>query len=647
MSETARWDTLIRNALIFDGTGAKPTQEDLAITDGRVAARGDALPVEQADTVIDADGQWLMPGLLDIHTHFDLEVELAPGLPEAVRHGTTTVVFGNCSLGLAFGAQRRNGEDPIVDCFARVENIPKPVLTRVVDQVRWSDSAGYLSHFDAMPLGPNVVPLLPHSMLRAEVMGLRESVSRHPTEAELARMESLVEKAMQEGYAGFSTDALPFHFLANDPHRRTKIPSQWGSYKELKRLTNVVRHHDRVWQATPPKDSPPQVLRNFLLSSGRLFGKPLKITAVAALDIATNRGIAKLGRLLSRLLNSRLINGHFRFQALAAPFKVFWDGPINPLAEEIDELRELNEPDLDDRAARAALLDDPAYQARFRKMWRHGKSGFTLANLARRLKRERMAFSRRLDQMVFVQVPGEVDALWKDTTFQEVFDRLTRWQATGEGARSEAEAAVFAGFPKPIGDDAAFMLHLLRTYDLDMRWYVVSANRDPAVVKELLFNPLVLPGFNDSGAHLTNMAFYDANLRGLKIAQAEGLDRVAWHVKRLTRDPADFFGVRAGSIEIGEQADVILVDPAALRAYDSESRMRRIHREAFQNDQLVNRSDGVVTLTLIAGKVAWSGDAHGRTLGAEQMGRVLRHGSLEPGAGRQRAAGTESLATAA
>lgn len=646
MSETVSWDTLIRNALIFDGTGQPPVREDLAIAGGRIAARGPSLPAEQAREVVEADGQWLMPGLLDIHTHFDLEVELAPGLPEAVRHGTTTVVFGNCSLGLAYGAQRRNGEDPIVDCFARVENIPKPVLAKVVDQVQWSDSAGYLAHFDALPLGPNVVPLLPHSMLRAEVMGLRESVTRYPTNEELKRMEALVELAMQEGYAGFSTDALPFHYLANDPHRRTKIPSQWGSFKELRRLTGVVRRHDRVWQATPPKDSPPQVLRNFLLTSGRIFGKPLKITAVAALDIATNRGIAKLGKLLSRLLNSRLIGGHFRFQALAAPFKVYWDGPINPLAEEIDELRELNEPDLDDQAARMALLDDPAYQQRFRKMWRHGKSGFNLANLARLLGRERMAFSRRLDDMVFVQVPGDVDALWKDETFQAVFARLQRWQATGQGARSSAEEAVFDGFPKPIEDDAAFVLHLFRQYDLDLRWYVISANRDPEVVKALLFNPNVLPGFNDSGAHLTNMAFYDANLRGLQIAQADGLDRVAWHVKRLTRDPADFFGVRAGRIDVGEQADVILVDPEALRRYDSDANTHRIHREAFQNDQMVNRSDGVVRLTLIAGKVAWSVDQHGPRLGVERMGRLLRHHSLESSSDSNQAA-REPLASAA
>jgi N-acyl-D-aspartate/D-glutamate deacylase len=89
--------------------------------DGRIAARGAGLDPGRADRVVDASGRWLMPGLLDIHTHLDLEVELAPGLPESVRHGTTTVVVGNCSLGTGVRRAARDGEDPILDCFARVE----------------------------------------------------------------------------------------------------------------------------------------------------------------------------------------------------------------------------------------------------------------------------------------------------------------------------------------------------------------------------------------------------------------------------------------------------------------------------------------------------------------------------------------------
>ena len=184
-----------------------------------------------------------MPGLLDIHTHLDLEVELAPGLPESVRHGTTTVVVGNCSLGTAFGSQRRNGDDPILDCFARVENIPKSVLRKVVDRIDWDTTAGYLQHLDSLPLGPNVVPLLPHSMLRIEVMGTAAAVSRAPTADELRRMRALLETAMQQGYAGFSTDAIPFHYLANAPHTDKRIP---GQHATLGRTQVAARRRARA-----------------------------------------------------------------------------------------------------------------------------------------------------------------------------------------------------------------------------------------------------------------------------------------------------------------------------------------------------------------------------------------------------------------
>ena len=160
------WDTLITGALVFDGSTAAPQQLDVAIAGGRIAACGTNLPREHAREVRERCGQWLMRGLIDIHTHLDLEVEITPGLAEVVRHGTTTVVVGNCSMGAAFGAQRGASQDPIVDCFARVENMPKHVLARCADRMTWDNTADYLTHLDSIALGPNMVPLVPHSMLR-------------------------------------------------------------------------------------------------------------------------------------------------------------------------------------------------------------------------------------------------------------------------------------------------------------------------------------------------------------------------------------------------------------------------------------------------------------------------------------------------
>lgn len=622
--QTERWDVLIRGAKLFDGSGAPPVMHDVAIAAGRVVARGPDLDAGKADEVVEADGQWLMPGLLDVHTHLDLEVELAPGLPEVLRHGTTTVVMSNCSLGLAFGAQRRNGEDPIVDCFARVENVPKSVLSKVADTVDWDDSASYLNHFERLALGPNVVPMIPHSMLRAEVMGLHASVTREPTEDEVARMEALVEKGMQEGYAGFSTDALPFHYLSNDPNRRRKIPTQFGSYAELKRLTHVVRRHDRVWQATPPKDSRLGTLRNFLLSSGRLFGKPLKVTAVAALDVSSNKSILRMGLFLMRLINSRWLQGRFRLQALAAPFKVYADGMITPLAEEIPEMRELNEPDLEDREARMALLNDPAYRARFKRMWNHDKRGLSVARLKRRLNIMDDTLTRDLADMVMTERPL---AAWKDQTLAQIYARFVEWKRTGR-AVSQDEAQVFGRLAFTVEDDCDFLLALLQLFDTDLRWYVLAANADAAVYKRALTDRMSLPGFNDSGAHLTNMAFYDANLRGLQLLMGDGDEAVAAHVRRLTRDPAEFFGLDVGLLDVGWPADMLLLDPRALRAYDSERKTRLEFRQEFGHEQMVNRSDGVVTAVWVGGQAAWRDGGFTAAVGKVRLGQALRAGQV-------------------
>ncbi len=621
---TEIYDTLIRGARIFDGTGGAPFYGDVAIKDGRIAARAGRLNGAEARETIDAEGLWLTPGLLDIHTHYDLEVEIAPGLPESVRHGTTTVVVANCSLGLAFGALRKNGDDPIVDCFARVENVPKHVLKKVADRATWDASDQYLEHLESLNLGPNIVPMVPYSMLRIAAMGTEASVSRDPTEAELQEMERLLEKCMTEGYAGFSSDALPFHYLSNDPHREKRIPSQYGGFQELKRLTHVVRRFGRVWQATPPVESPLKVFRTFLLTSGRLYKKALKITAVAAMDVRSDRNIIRSAFSLTRLLNSKLLDGNFKLQSLAAPFKVWADGAVTPLAEEIPELRRLMMLDLEDDAGRAAIYADPQFEADFKRMWREGKTGYNAARLRRLLRMEELALYRGIDEMY---VDASPVAAWTGERMSDIFGRLRQFQSgaadANDAAKDDEERNAFEGFP-PCADDADFFFHLLKTYDRALYWHTISANADEKMIRKVTMSPDFLPGFSDSGAHLTNLAFYDVNLRALKIAMEErGEDGVAYMVRRLTRDPAEFFDIAAGSIEIGDQADLVLIDPKALAAHDGVANTKRVWRDLLENDQLVNRSDGVVPLTMIAGRALWRDGVFTDDFENEKCGRVL------------------------
>ena len=479
-------DTLIKNAKVFNN-GEAAVIEDIAVSNGRVVARGANLEAKSASRVIDATGLWLMPGLFDIHTHYDLELEVAPGLPESTRHGTTSVVIANCSLGLAFGSQRDGTNDPIVSCYARVENIPKSVLKSCADNITWDNPRDYLDHLETLNLGPNVAVLFPHSMLRIDAMGFDNSVTRDPSKKEIGNMKETLKKALKSGYAGFSTDALPFHYLAAQPHCEKTIPTQFAKYSELKQLAQVVREQESTWQATPPKDSVFGTLRTFLLTSGRLHGKPLRTTVVAALDIANNWKLSRMVKTLSGLLNSKLIQGDFHMQALGAPFKIWSDGAITPIAEEIPELRRLNETDLEDRETRRMIMNEPEYIKLFKSMWMRGKQGWNLDRLKRILNIEDFAFNRTLADMTVDRCPQKN---WQGMDFQSLFDRvLSIKQNQFDDVLTKAEEKLVKTDFFWVADEGDFMLQMLRTFDTDLSWSTVTANRDLKVVRELLMDP--------------------------------------------------------------------------------------------------------------------------------------------------------------
>ncbi len=137
-----------------------------------------------ATETVDATGLWIMPGFVDVHTHYDIELEIAPGLSESVRHGVTTVIIGNCSLSIAIGSPAM-----LADMFQRVETLPAELIRKwLASSVSWRSPRDYLDHRRELPLGPNVAPLFGHSALRAHVMTLERSLKERAAAAELEEM---------------------------------------------------------------------------------------------------------------------------------------------------------------------------------------------------------------------------------------------------------------------------------------------------------------------------------------------------------------------------------------------------------------------------------------------------------------------------
>lgn len=186
------FDVIIKGGRWFDGTGAASAVRNLGIRDGRVATITTAdLDETGCPEVVDAAGKWVIPGMVDIHTHYDIEVLDGPGLPESVRHGVTTLLLGSCSLSTVHVGGVDAG-----DLFGRVEAIPRQHVIRAIDAHRtWTTAEEYVAALESLPLGPNLAAFIGHSDMRTATMGLDRATRKEvrPSRREQARMEQMLE----------------------------------------------------------------------------------------------------------------------------------------------------------------------------------------------------------------------------------------------------------------------------------------------------------------------------------------------------------------------------------------------------------------------------------------------------------------------
>ena len=555
----AQYDLILQGGRYFDGSCTPSAIRSLAIKDGRIAlVSAEPLDPALAGQVIDVQGKWITPGFLDTHTHYDAELIVAPSLSESVRHGVTTVLVGSCSLSMVCSA----AEDAS-DIFTRVETVPREKVLPILRQHKsWSSPAQWRAFIDRHPLGPNLISFLGHSDLRVAVMGLHRATDRQvtPSEDELQRMEALLEEALDCGFLGLSTMCLKWDKIDGDREWSKSLPSTYARWREVRRLNRLLRRRGRVHQGAPNAANPLQITQYIGEAIG-LLRKPLKTTLISLLDLKGNRSLALLARFSAWLTNR--LGGDFRWQLLPTPFAIYADGMDIVLFEEFGAGEMAL--DVKDQLERNQLLQDEQYRRTFRR--------FYADKLSPRV------WQRDFGDAVILGCP---DASLVGRNFAEV-------------ARERGLHVV------------DLFLDMVVQYGRQLRWFTVIGNHRQDKLREMVRSPNTLITFSDAGAHIRNMAFYNLPLRFLKLVQDshdEGRPVMSLEqaVHRLTGEQADWLGIDAGYIRVGDRADLVVLDPAGLRQNLEQEHWDEM--QGFGIPRMVCRNPGCVSHVLINGKLA-------------------------------------------
>jgi N-acyl-D-aspartate/D-glutamate deacylase len=224
-------DIVIRNGRIIDGTGRPAWVGDIAI-DGKVISAAGA-KIGQAKREIDATGQLVTPGWVDIHTHYDGQVTWDPYLTPSSWHGVTTIVMGNCGVG--FAPVLPGKEDFLIELMEGVEDIPGTALAAGMSW-QWESFGQYLDLLGGMKRAIDVAAQIPHGAVRAYVMGERGAHNEEATPDDIKKMGAIVREALKAGAMGVSSSRTVWHRAKNGEH----VPGTFASEVEMVELGRAL-----------------------------------------------------------------------------------------------------------------------------------------------------------------------------------------------------------------------------------------------------------------------------------------------------------------------------------------------------------------------------------------------------------------------
>ena len=225
-------DLVIRNGKIIDGSGSKPFFGDIAIDNGIITSVGKIN--SSGNKELDAQGNLVTPGWVDIHTHYDGQVSWDPYLTPSSWHGVTTAVMGNCGVG--FAPVRPGDESFLIQLMEGVEDIPGSALHEGIDW-DWETFPEFLDAIDKKEFVMDVGFMMGHGPLRSYVMGYERCQNQvDATDEEINKMSELVTEAIEAGALGFSTSRTVLH---RDIYGKY-VPGTEASTEEMRALAFAI-----------------------------------------------------------------------------------------------------------------------------------------------------------------------------------------------------------------------------------------------------------------------------------------------------------------------------------------------------------------------------------------------------------------------
>jgi N-acyl-D-aspartate/D-glutamate deacylase len=515
--------TLFRGATVYDGTGADPVRADLLVRDGRVAAIGEGVGAgADGAEVVDAGGLALMPGIVDLHTHYDAQLTWDPGCSPSPALGVTTAVIGNCGFGIAPCPPALR--DTMLRNLSVVEGMDLGAL-RTGTRWEFETFAGYLDLLRRLGPSLNVAVFAGHSAIRTAVMGEDASLRIEPTAAELAAMVAQVRDAMAAGAIGFASSFSPNH----SGWGGAPMPSTIATDAELHAMLEPMREAGRgvFMSATGPRATP-----EYMEDVAARTGRPAFISTVLAMysDSAPTRGLAMYDRCAEAIDRGHEVRIQSSCQPLTFDFDLHTPYVWYPLPSFAPVKAAAGDPE-----ALARIYADPSFREAFRADLRSPPSG-----------------------VIFTGDWTQVAVAIASDARRDLQDRSI--------AALAAEAGV-----DPI--DWLFDFGLAERLGARFAGRFFN-NRDEGVAPLITHRAGVIT-LSDAGAHLGYLcdAGFGLHLLG-HWARETGTFTLQEAVRRLTSHPADAYRIPGrGRIVAGAAADLLLFDPTTVGI----SRLRAAH----------------------------------------------------------------------